>query len=327
MRSTVEKQLHIGDCRASSPWALPLTSADVDALVCDGGPASPARRAALKAAPGFAAAVRKTSAALVAIHHGNRVLNAIINDRGRFFVTLFVLDLHFRRPDDGIGLTPGRLKERCVKQGVCSATRAGALLALMKLRGYVRTAPGAAPADRRRRELVPTAKLIAHQRARWHCHFSAAAPLLLEATHALEMLDRPDFMPRLVRLISAHHCAGFRITDHIPSTGLFSERNGGMFVVFSLLAIAEEEELRRQAPIQTSISGLARSISASRAHVIKLLKDAEERGLLKRPRSGGVILMPPLVEDFHEFFALSYLLLSHFARVIGDCSETVRVRT
>ena len=88
-------------------------------------------------------------------------------------------------------------------------------------------------------ELVLTAKLIAHQRERWRCHFSAAARILAEAAEALDRLDQPDFLPGVIRLVSAHYCARFRYGEHIPSTTLFSEGNGGLFVAFSLLASAD----------------------------------------------------------------------------------------
>ena len=319
MRSTVDIQSYPegrSANAATAPWARPVTFGHVDELLCDSGPISAERRRHLKANPAFPAAVRRTAGMLVDLHEGKRILNLIVNDRGRFFVSLFVLDLHFRRHEDGVGLTPGRLKDMCSAQGVCSATRTGALLALMKLGGYV--APAPVRRDRRLRELVPTEKLIIHQCQRWRCHFSAAAPLLPDAAQALGMLDRPAFVQGLVRLLSAHYCAGFRFTDHVPTLRLFAERNGGLFVLFSLLATEEANEPGRSTAIPVSISRLARSIGSSRAHVVTLLKDAESEGLLERQRVAGILLKPPLVDDLREFFAMNYLLLTHFAKVTCD---------
>lgn len=319
MRSTVEIQSHLGGnsvVKHRAPWSRPITPRHVDELLSDRGPVSAERRSALKANPAFPAAVRRTAGMLMELHQGKRILNLIVNDRGRFFVSLFVLDLHFRRQDDGVGLTPGRLKEVCREQGICSATRASALLALMKLGGYVEPAPDRR--DLRLRELVPTEKLIANQCRRWRCHFSAAAPLLSDAAQALEMLDRPEFVQGLVRLIGAHYCAGFRFTDHVPTLHIFAERNGGLFVLFSLLAADEAGELGGDSAIPVSISRLAHSIGSSRAHVVKLLKDAESEGLVKRPHVGSIVLRPLLIHDLQEFFALNYLLLTHFAKVTCD---------
>lgn len=234
-----------------------------------------------------------------------------MSDRGRFLATLFVLDLHFRREEDGVGLTPGRLKELCVEQTVCSATRAGALLALMKLGGFVETAPRGP--DGRLRELIPTPKLIAQQSARWRCYLIGSEALLPNAARAQALLDDPEFVSRAVRLMSAHFRGGFRFVDHAPNMRLFTDRNGGMFVLLSLLATdrASSDEL-----IQISISELARCTSTSRAHVIKMLRDAETDGLLHRGNGGGIRILPPLERDVGEFFALCYLWVTHMAEVI-----------
>lgn len=326
MSSTVEIHTHFGSGSAArhreAPWLRPVDEQRIEFLLSEKGPISQQRRAELKAAPQFSAAVRRTAAKLVEHHRGNRVLNAIISDRGRFFAAMFVLDLHFRRHDEGIGLTPGRLKEMCVAQRVCSATRAGALLALMKLGGYVEAAPR--KTDRRLRELVPTERLIAQQRARWRCHLSEAAPFLPDGARGLHALDDPEFVQGLVRLLSVHFRAGFRFADYTPALNLFTGRSGGMFVLFSLLAAADAQGLGRGQPVQVSISELARGISSSRVHVLKLLRDAEGEGLLLRAADGGITILPALEHDVLEFFALGYLWLAHFSKVALDYIEAKR---
>lgn len=278
-----------------------------------------ARRLSLQKNPAFPAAIRQTAGMLLELQRGRRILNLLISDRGRLFASLFVLDLHFRRHEDGIGLTPGRLKHMCKEQGICSATRAGAALTLMKLGGYVETAPEAR--DRRIRELVPTEKLIVNLRSRWRCHLAPAAPLLSDAARAVEMLGQPGLVQGIVRLISAHYCAGFRYTDHTPALRLFADRNGGLMVLFSILASHEVDDLDSEPAMPISISQLARSIGSSRAHVLKLLKDAEREGALQRLRDGRIVLMAPLVDDLRQFFALNYLFLTHFAKVTLDHLE------
>ncbi len=278
---------------------------------------SPERRANLKADPAFPAAVRQTAGMLLDVYEGNRILNLIISDRGRFFVSLFALDLHFRHGDAGTGgLTPGRLKEMCKAQGICSATRADAVLTLMKIAGYIERAPGAR--DRRLRELVPTEKLIANLRKRWRCHLAPAAALLPDATQVLGMLGQPEFVRGVVRLISAYYCAGFRFIDHAPALRRFADHNGGLMLLFACLTADNEDDLGPQYAASVSISQLARSINASRAHVGKLLKEAESEGLVRRPDGGGIVLMPYLVDSLHEFFALNYLILTHFAKTTRD---------
>ncbi len=81
--------------------------------------------------------------------------------------------------------------------------------------------------------------------------------------------------------------------------------------------------LRQQAVLSVSISALARNIGASRVHVIKLVRDSDEQVLLRRPQSGGIILLPPLINDCQELFAFNYLLLSHFAKIVFEHAESV----
>lgn len=250
------------------------------------------------------------------LHHGNRLLNLIVNDRGRFVVGLIALDLHFHRDATGVGLTPGRLRQLCELTGTCSPTRASALLALMRLGEFVRAQPSAG--DRRRRELAPTERLIGAHRERWRCQFEASAPLLPEAAQALAALDAPHFIPAMVGQLSAYYYAGFRMLEQVPALRLFGERTGGMFVVLALMAAAEQGAMlqRRHAPV--SISALARRIGASRTHVIKLLNDAAAEGLVERPTTNGIVLLPRLTEAAYDFFAVGFLSLAHCAKCVRE---------
>lgn len=326
MSSTVEIHPYSSRVLAARPhdvpWRRVISRQHIGQLLSEHGPLSPKRRAEIKAAQSFDLAVRCTAEKLVEHHHGNRIVNAIISDRGRFFATIFMLDLHFRRHDEGIGLTPGRLKDLCVAQRICSATRAGALLSLMKFGGYIEPAqPGS---DARVRELVPTDRLIAQQRARWHCHLSGTAKVLPDAGRALASLDDQQFFEATVRLLSSHFRAGFRFNDHTPGLRLFSERNGGMLVLFSLLIASEPGVSLHQQPIQVSISELARRINASRIHVLKLLRDAEAHGLLARCEDGAVLVLPPLENDIANFFALSQLWITYLTTTVLDYLDEAR---
>jgi hypothetical protein len=227
--STVEIQSH----RRRRRWSARDVLNPTAELTGARGPLSPAARAALRSQDGFPAAVRKAANGMLDLHHGNRLLNLIVNDRGRFVVGLIALDLHFYRDETGVGLTPGRLRQLCGLTGTCSPTRASALLALMRLGEFVRAQPSAG--DRRRRELVPTERLISAQRERWRCQFEASAHLIPEAERALAALDRPQFVAGMVRQLCAYYYAGFRLFDEVPALRLFGERTGGIFVVLALM--------------------------------------------------------------------------------------------
>ncbi len=290
------------------------------ALLRTQGPICTRELARLRSRDGFSVAVRDASVKVQKLHQGKRLLNLIINDRGRFAASLIALDLHFRREANGIGLTSGRLKQLLFETGVCSPTRAGALLALMQLGNFVR--PARPTRDRRVRELKPTEKLIASQRERWRCQLESAGMFLPHAAAALEHLDDDDFLGAMVRACAGYFYGGFRMTAGVPDITLFAARQGGMFVVVSLLAEADGEALAGTQAVRISVSELARRTGTSRTHIIKLLNDAAAEGLLERPAQSEVRLTPRFVDAAHDFFAQGYLLLDHCA---GQVLPTRRV--
>jgi hypothetical protein len=320
--STVEIRSHIGRTwtppRAAEPTLLP-TPFTVAELTSAHGPLALGARARLLAQPGFVAALRKTAQGTLALHQGNRLLNLIINDRGRYMVGLMAVDLHFNRDAAGVGLTPGRLRRRCAETGTCSPARASAMLTLMRLGDFVGSGPSVQ--DRRRRELVPTERLINAHRKRWRCQFEASAPLLTEAALALAAVEEPHFVPAMAQLQCAYYDAGLRVLDLAPALRIFGERAGGMFVVLALIGAADDDALVSGAPVAVSSSELARRIGSSRTHVIKLLNDAAADGLVDRSSGNGIVLLPRLSEAVHEFFAIGYLFLAHCAKAIREGQE------
>jgi len=123
--------------------------------------------AALRRHPRFGEAMTASMRVPLDLYHGNRILNLITNDRGRYILAIFALHLHYsRRPQDpGSGLTATRLQTMCAEQGVCSFGRAGALIRLLRWTGYLTDAP--ATQDRRVRLLMPTERLFEIHRERW----------------------------------------------------------------------------------------------------------------------------------------------------------------
>jgi hypothetical protein len=273
--------------------------------------------AEIQAHPAFAAAVREAATGFVELYQGNRVLNSVLNDRGRAIFGLVTLYLHFAPPRDGrlAGFTVTEAKELCVEQGVCSAGRAGAAIMLMRLVGYLEPLPGAG--DRRKRLYGATERLVAIHEARWRRLFAAMTPLCAGGPALVAALDDPRFTPAYARRLGEDYCAGLRLLHHAPQLGLFAERNAGMLVLFSLLVSRPAaESLLPGAPVQLSVSGLARRFHVSRVHVLKLLRDAEAEGLIVRAGSSQEIAFTPrLVEAVRDFFATMFLYVARSVRM------------
>jgi hypothetical protein len=79
------------------------------------------------------------------------------------------------------------MKDLCVETQLCSRGRVEVMLGLLRAAGYL--APAPEPADRRRRVLVPTERLLALHKQRFDLHFAAMECALPEA--ALARADEP----------------------------------------------------------------------------------------------------------------------------------------
>ena len=266
--------------------------------------------------PDFQAAFRTAMADVVRLYEGNRLLNTVVNDRGRFVVGHMSLYQHFfGTADDPVpGLMVSRMKKLCVDQSICSPGRVETMLILMRLFGYLELAP--ATGDRRRRLLVPTEKMLAAQRARWEIQVRAMAPILPAGARALEALHHPDFLPAMICQLGDHFLAGLRIAELVPEAGLFFERNAGITIMFSLLLAGPAGAgIARDAPVAISITVLSRQFGVSRAHVRKLLQDAASQNYIARTDDdeGHILLLPPIRDAAEGFVAAGFFFLAHCA--------------
>lgn len=272
--------------------------------------------ALLRSHPAFPDAVRLMLKGIVEIYQGNRVLNQVMNDRGRVVFGFLALHLHYSRsPDDpASGLTASRMKSLCGETGLCSPGRATAMLLLMRYAGYL--VPAGGEADRRSRLLVPTERMLNSQRERISCQFRAMSLLMQEGNDALTNLHSEKFLAELAHRFGEAFCAGYRILDSSPALYPLAERNAGMMILFSLFLAADtggDSSSARAVPV--SISALARRFGVSRPHVLKLLRDAEALGFLKRSGdSEQILILPSLLDAMQDFIASMFLFLGQCVR-------------
>ena len=268
-------------------------------------PPEPAAVETLRAEPGFPAAAQAAAASIAELYRGHWLLNRLISDRGRFVLSLMILDLHFGGgcgAADG-GLTTGRLKALATTHGVCSPGRAGAVLASMRLFGLVASAPSS---DRRRHRLVPTERLIAMHCERLRRMFQAMAAVVPEGRRAEALIVRDDFLAAHVHQMVGLFLSGLRIVEAVPETEVFADRDAGMMIAFAVLVASRPDDEGDGSGV--AVADLARRFSVSRAHVLSVLRDAEQAGLVRRSSAGRTVATPALAAAVEEFFATLFLL-------------------
>lgn len=276
---------------------------------------------ALQKQPGFEAACRAFTRGMIDLYQGNRLFNTLVSDRGRMLIGNLALYLHYglRADDPRSGLTVGRLKAICAEQQICSAGRTEALIAVLRLFRYLEPAPRAE--DRRVRRLVPTERMIASHRQRWNVVLAAIGQVLPDAKAAHNAMARDDFAVALNRHFAEHFLGGVRLLQHSTELQLFTDRNAGTLVLFSLVqAGAPGDSFAPHKPITISISALSRQFGVSRVHVRKLLHDAAVEGFIARAEGGNgpLILLPRLATAVQNFLATTFLFVAHCARAALD---------
>ncbi|MFG1465402.1 hypothetical protein V5F77_21195 [Xanthobacter sp. DSM 24535] len=288
-----------------------------------GSPAKPPAAAAegavvglseLRQRAGFAHAVDRAARGLVALYRGHLLPNRILNDRGRLALAMYALYLHHTPDSTGVGLTVTRLANLCQETGVCSRGRAKAMVLLMQWAGFLEAGrpPHPLGTSGRIRPLVPTQRLIAEQTRRWTNMCGALAIIDPIGSRLLTQLDNPKVFGALVRHLGRRFISGTRLTDAAPAMALFADRDGGLMLAFLLLMSANDGQGSGEVgPFAISISALARGCHVSRAHVLKLVRDAEAENLVYRQPGpdGGVFLAPALRSGIEAFFASAFAMM------------------
>ncbi|MGJ5177029.1 hypothetical protein ACQR16_01670 [Bradyrhizobium oligotrophicum] len=274
---------------------------------------------------GFAQAMRASTAAAVRLYRGDRILNALLSDRARALFPHVALYLHFVGERDGeLGLTVGAMKEMCARLDLCSGGRCEAMLALMRAAGMVASASNL---DRRRRPLVPTDRLIALHRERWGVQFDAMTSVIPAAVAYRAALNDPAFVKSFVLELGRRFIAGVRVLDGAPELGPFAERTAGMVILFSLAQGGEPDRpFPPDGPVPLSINGLATRFSVSRKHVLTLLRDAQEQGLLARGND-AITIQPRGREAVERMLATMFLYMAECAEVALQAADAERRAT
>lgn len=268
---------------------------------------SPEAIARLRADPRFPEVALLVASAITDSYRGSRILNRLLNDRGRFILGLLILNMHLEPPgeDARSGLTATRLKAEAVELGICSANRAGAVLAAFRLLGLVTSVPDR---DRRLNRLKATDQLIALHRDRWRAIFKPMAIMMPEGAAGLAHLDDPCFFAPFVAALLQPFLKGWRLLDDVPELGMFADRDAGVVIALSLLETGRGHPAR-------PIAHLARHFGVSRSHVLSMLQEAEQAGLVRRPEPrGGAVAEPSLFEALERTCAIVMLMQAQAVR-------------
>jgi hypothetical protein len=293
---------------------------------------SASQYAELRAQPALPRAAAEFAASLIDTYQGNTLLNALLCDRGRVMLGLYVLYLEAlpfpgneERGGEAVGATLGTVQSLCRETGLCSVGRVASVLAAMRFGGYI--AVRTDPLDHRRRILAPTEKLVEVSRQHWTQQFTAMVLIFPGAAPVPARLRSREFRTAFLRELGVPYFAGFRVLGHVPVLEVLAESNAGLLLLSSLWLRQLASESQPVPAMPISVSALAQRFCVSRAHVRNMLAAAASRGLLAREHgSDNVFVLPALTEALLQFYGVLFLLFDRCAaRAQGQLAQLAPV--
>ncbi len=273
-------------------------------------PASSAFTDAIRRHPGFAPAIRALAVGTLDLCVADRALAGILKDAGRYVAAMCAASMQ----DDGVTLP--RLKALCESFGLLSAGRARALLIYLRYLGYVslwREHSGKGPA-----RYLPSPLFLTRWRDHLKVALDAVATIDPFAADVARRLDEPAFFATFCRLqMEGLRAAALAHDPGDPLFNIFFHRHAGPHFTFTLM-IQSEGECPPRGSLRIAVAEIARRLDVSAVHIRRLLRDAEQAGLMTRDPTGIYKLTAVAVDGFAANYA------TQFARLLNTAANTAR---
>jgi len=281
---------------------------------------TPDEIAALRARPCFSDAAWRMSETPAAALPTGRLATFILNDRVRTQIGYFILYLYWSAQQNARpGLTASQVKAVFVEMKFASPGRVDALIAAMRLFGYVRLESD--PYDKRVKLIVPTEHHVATFQHMLQVHFAAMALVMEEGGIGLANLERADFMPAFVRKVCESRYHGFRLVNSVPEIKTFFNQHAGTPILLYMMVNGRKTSART-VETSVSVSRLSKQFRVSRSHVRKVLGEAEAAGFIQRSGVDDLptVMLPEWIDTVEKLYAAVFL---HFAACIRSALEEI----
>lgn len=283
---------------------------------------SEGRIQALRAHPRMGEALRHSVLRSIAFYQAYPVMHRNLKDVSRFALGAIALYL-----DATGGLTHRRLRELSGQSGIISTGAATALLLRLRLIGYVMAAevlPSGATKLYRPTETMTTA-----YRERMKIELEACAKVDETVLSVLQRLEEPGVFQSMMSVLGLDSVtAAGRPHPDARALDRLSLRTAGLMILFQLMADADQGGVFPPVgEVEVSVAALARRYEVSRSHVLTILREAEDWGMIRRLGEGRWWLEPELGKVFSTFYAVLYLGMVKAARAERAGQATERRRS
>lgn len=244
--------------------------------------------------PQFRAARQSLCDGYLGLFENNAALNKLLVEISRLAIVLFTVCLHARQRDDdpATWLTLGRLQDEVATLQLASPGRVEAIVARMIDMGLMTQRP--APGDARKRILVPSPVMLAHDLDMITAQ--ARAGLILNDCEALR--HGAERNPAFHRAYNLACLDGFvesvsMISAHGEMVRIFLSRDCGYMVLLCLEQSAQSSEDGLVSTV--AFQAIADRFGVSRSHVHNIVDEAIAAGLMRAgARRSEFELLPQL---------------------------------
>jgi DNA-binding MarR family transcriptional regulator len=257
--------------------------------------------AVIRAHPDFPRAMRAGTFGALAFHDSDREMARALKDIGKYWIVGICVYLHV---SEG-GLTVGRMRALAAETTLISPGTAAAVLAYLRMIGFLELVPG--QADRRQKQMRPTARLLKAFKTRIRVEVVAAAALAPDITPVLDAWDEPGTFGAFMTLWGDLGKAYSAAEGKRAGGDVFFSRDAGPLILYELMARSmEEDDYPPTRPVRISVAAMARRFDVSRFHIQRLLARGEEGGLVARDGPDGVLLLPLVIERTEILLAAAW---------------------
>lgn len=250
--------------------------------------------------PDFPVASRLLATNMLRLCEEDEQLAAVFKDAGRYIAAMSAAYLHGTS-----GLTLPLLKQICAGTGFLSPGRARAILEFLLHIGYLQPATGGL--------YLPTERFL----LAWRRHLQAAidAATLVEpalAPLSAQLVDPDIFMAFLAVQATRLHSLVHEIDPFPALKRAFLHPHAGSQILWVITLAGKEQSLPTTDEIRLSLTGLSTRFDVTHLHVRRLLRQAQQEGMLIYHGHGRLSLEPSGANAIghHYAFQLSEIIES-----------------
>lgn len=257
----------------------------------------------LRCNPDFAATAVDIARSAVHLFEGRYLVNKAMANVARQTVCMAILSSYFGQAEKNGGAFLSSIQTLTSAMHVCSRNTTAAIVALLDRLGLVVRVEN--PRDRRWLYIQPTEHLVSAARDFQRIFLDAADRLFPSGVHSAAFDRDEGIQERCFAVGLYSHIALHASVFNSAPSRVFTAADGGTILLLKLLSLTDPGRRSGNPSVAFPFDEVGRAFGLSRTHIRRLMRKAENAGLVRLLQKGGrlVEIRPPLVDLFENVVA------------------------